>query len=280
MHKRVDMALKLERRVILYTPDVWTRTDAIEVSNKHPELFIQIALILKKPFDRSEWKIETKITGEGSETWQCVCSKKELSVPYIVTHVPSGEKFLIGSSCISKFGNDELDKEVRAHKRANKCAGGNVILDLRTHEGKLGHCAEPVCRCRGPRCGHCGVLEEDCNCLRCPDCRWVTCRCPKCKVCSTKMGPNGECPCGPCVFCENYPIKCPCKTCRFCKKKMQICNCKKCIGCLVPIPDTEPWKTVCEWCWARSKTCIDCSRPVPESWKTRCFQCYKKHKSA
>jgi hypothetical protein len=272
------MDLKLEKRVIMYTPDVWTRTDDKEVPNKHPELFIQIALVLKKPFERSEWKIDKRITGEGGETWQCVCSKTELTVPYIVTHVPSGENFLIGSSCINKFGNEELDKEVRAHRRANTCAGGNVILDLRTHDGKAGFCADPVCRCRGPKCSQCDTLEDECMCPRCTECDKVVCRCPRCKICSVKIGPNGECPCDPCVFCQEYPSKCPCKTCGFCKKKMQICKCKKCGSCHVPIPLSEPWKTVCEWCYGHSKTCISCTRPVPESWKTRCFQCYKKTK--
>lgn len=302
------MELKLERRVIASTPDVWTRTDGKEISNKHPELFVQIGLILKKPFDRSEWKVDKRITGEGAESWQCVCSKTELSVPFIVSHV-SGEKFLIGSSCINKFGNEELDKEVRAHQRANKCAGGNVILDLRTHEGKLGYCAEPMCRCRGPKCSQCHVLEDECTCPRCAvctkvvcvcprcsqcrkletectcprcaDCTKVVCVCPKCKICAVKTGPNGECPCEQCVFCDEYPNKCTCKTCSFCKKKMQLCKCKKCIICRESLsPDLPSWKTVCEWCFVTAKTCVSCSRTVPESWKTHCFQCFKNLKKS
>ncbi len=217
----MDKNLKLEKGAIF--PEVWSRADGVEVTQKNDELFIQLKLIIKKEFISCEWGIAKYITGAGDDNYQCVCSKLELSRPFIVIHKPTGEKFLVGSSCIHKFGNEELDVKVRAHKRANKCAGGNIIMDARTRDGRAGFCGVPGCRCRP---------------------------CTACRL------PRDACACETCDFCEKYPSDCRCKTCEFCHKKMQICKCKKCRTCRTPV--REHWMTTCTPCWSRARGCPSC----------------------
>ena len=231
----MEKSLKLRLGAVF--PDVWSRVDGIEVTQKNAELFIQLNLILNKEFVSSEWGIDTRVTGEGDDRYQCVCSKLELTVPFVVIHNPTGEKFLIGSSCIHKFGNEELDKEVRAHKRANKCTGGNIIIDARTRDGRAGFCAIPGCLCRP---------------------------CPACDQ------PRAVCRCETCDFCEKYPSDCKCKTCEFCKKKTQICKCKKCRDCRAPVP--EQWMTRCKPCWSRARGCPSCGGSGYFQ-GTRCYTC-------
>ena len=234
----MEKSLKLRLGAVF--PDVWSRVDGIEVTQKNAELFIQLNLILNKEFVSSEWGIDTRVTGEGDDRYQCVCSKLELTVPFVVIHNPTGEKFLIGSSCIHKFGNEELDKEVRAHKRANKCIGGNIIMDARTRDGRAGLCGVPGCLCRP---------------------------CPACEH------PGASCRCETCDFCEKHPSDCKCKTCEFCKKKTQICKCKKCRDCRTPVP--EQWMTRCKPCWIDMQQPLSCASCGGSGYfqGMRCYSC-------
>lgn len=229
--------------------DVWYRNDGKEVHNKPKELFEQICIVTGMNFISSDWVIKIKFDGDIGETYQCACSKLELSRPFIVEHIPTSAKILIGSSCIHRFGNEELDAKVRAYNRGNKCIGGNAILDMRTHDGKAGLCDEINCRCHRPKCPKCHQIIEN----------------------------DGACGCEICDWCEKYPFKCTCQKCYLCGKVKQACKCKKCQNCKDSIEGG--WRTLCSWCWREQElvSCLKCDKMVPKHpYKKLCVSCFTK----
>ena len=271
--------LALEKGALRYFPDVWVRIDGKEVADKNTELFEQISMVTEMNFTSSDWEVFREITGDPGEHYQCACSKLELTRPFIVNHVPTDTKVLIGSSCINKFGNEDLDADVRAHKRGNKCIGGNIIPDLRTRDGRDGLCPNYNCRCKLPLCKHCFRIVDTCKCSECLGCskKFWKCSCPKCTKCKTILKSDGSCNCEICDWCEQYPSKCTCETCDVCLKYTQVCKCKKCKKCRVSLPMSDSWKPLCKPCWRADELvdCDSCDRKIPKHpFKKLCRECY------
>lgn len=292
-------------------PDVWSRDDyGYNAKNKNEELFEQLKIATKTHFVSNDYADVTTISGTLPENCKCACSQEGLVHPFIVKHIPTGIRILVGSECIKKFGNEKLNTEVRALKRNNVCEGGNVIPDLRTTDGRLRLCPTLSCRCRLPkcpvcynikdsctctkckvcenslwvcecsRCPECEELDEECTCVTCIDCEKPTwnCRCPRCKKCRVKIAPDGSCNCEICDWCEQFPSKCKCEKCILCTDYKQKCKCKKCQKCRKSFDDGgHNWKKLCYNCWQTQGLvcCADCDAMIPrDPVKKLCKRCY------
>ena len=271
------MSLQLFLGANIAFPDVYARpAGSGELSKKKTELFQQLELLTEEKFNENNWVIDrSTYLDDGAQ--QCTCSKRGIYHVFVIKHVPTGKKALLGSECIHEFNNEELSKDVNAHVRDNKCDGGNIIRDLRTKEGRQGLCGSVDCRCAYPKCVNCEIYKDECTCPKCEECRAVyfECKCPQCYRCVSKIKKDGSCKCEICDWCEKFPFVCSCKKCNICRKVKQACKCKKCKTCKKSA--TGMWQDLCNSCYYNQRfvECHGCDEQIPEhKYKKFCRSCF------
>ena len=174
-------------------PGVWSRYHDSPVRDKDAELFSQLQRITECRFDPLHWDVQeeyrghaTKYMNDGHDKYQCICSCYELERLFLAVHTPTGLVFTVGSKCMTKFGNEELNKKLESIKRNNKCPGGKLIADRRTKNGRLDQCDDPTCVCK-TLCQHCKQIK--CVCTR---------KCVKCKISIENVHETWKTMCLPC----------------------------------------------------------------------------------
>ena len=220
----VPSTLRLAQGLYKKYPDAWVRNDGPEVSKKHDELFSQLYILTGHSTYTNEWNvIDHEYYEDGN--FRCVCSKCNLYNIYIIEHIHTNHKVLIGSECVIQFGDDRLNSDMKAYKRGNKCSEGNIIKDLRTATGRNGFCDIDGCRCSYPKCTDCNSFEDKCVCIRCDNCAKITrnCGCVTCKCCKQKMQPRFI---EFCIGCENKIRFC--KICGIRKHAVKYSQCYNC----------------------------------------------------
>ena len=220
----VPSTLRLAQGLYNKHPDAWVRNDGPEVSKKHDELFSQLYILTGHSTYTNEWNVIDHEYYEDGR-FRCVCSKCNLYDIYIIEHIHTKHKVLIGSECVKQFGDDRLNTDVKAYKRGNKCSEGNIIKDLRTATGRKRFCDIDGCICSYPKCTDCNSFEDQCVCIRCDNCAKITrnCGCVTCKMCEQKMKARSI---DFCTGCENKL-----RWCKICKIKKHAVKWSQCFTC-------------------------------------------------
>lgn len=265
----------------VYYPGAWGRRLDAPVARKEQELERTIQEYTGGVPRNIEWKIIHVIRVDPDETYpaQCMCScDNGLLKLYVVKNLRTEEMACIGSECIKKFNNPDLNSQLNAWAEGRLCRAKNPI-DRRTAFGKRGMCQNENCPCHMPRCAVCNEYRDECICPRCIRCRNPPhlCRCEKCF--NEKTGEfkhfKDECTCPRCPKCNklkkecrcehcgNLCFGCVCKACKntcqdciceiwcqVCTKKGLECVCRRCPGCWERIDESEPkWKKLCLDCY-------------------------------
>ena len=279
--------MPIETGYVKCWPDAFARQGDNVVGNKHEE----IQKVFKKylggsVFDNIWQVIDTTDQDEDDDDRvQCMCSHDHLQQLFLVKNLVNEKLAVVGSECIKKFNNDELNRQVSAFRKGNVCRGKKPI-DRRTREGKLGRCDDEGCTCHIPHCIICHEYEDECTCARCRKCKWPVhaCRCARCFHGETGQFKHfkDECTCPKCPKCKKSKkdcrhgacgklcYDCKCKTCKrkcnacICNKNcprcfsmMMVCLCKRCAKCTELMEENEEeWKTKCLPCWRIDKNII------------------------
>jgi hypothetical protein len=211
-------------------PGVWSRHDDPELPFKDTELTDRLVELTKTAFKSSDWEFIEKRNGNEEDRYQCICSCNKLSDYYIIKHTPTGMRVGIGSSCIDKFGNEDLTRNTRAAKRNHKCESGNVIADLRTRNGRAGKCDLADCpTCRKVIIDYMFNQSEKFEAKKTGWILW-----------------DHEAQCWWCHEEDHHYVQAWLERCLLKRNKLQ-----KCIACKAPIPE-HPYKIRCIKCWKRT----------------------------
>ena len=246
----------------MYREGVWGRRGDVPVGKKLEEL----QRVFRKYLDASIYDLEWDLKGESlrvdmeeDQPPQCMCScDNGLQTLFVVRNRRNGQSAMVGSECIKKFNNPELNSQLHARRDGRLCRGEQPI-DRRTVDGKRGRCPDERCICHTPPCLYCRKYEEECVCARCIKCKWKVhdCICQKCF--NDKTGEfkhfKDKCNCPRCPKCAKLKKECRCKRC---DKLCFDCKCKRCEDCKILMDEKEPgWMKRCRSCYRKAKNMLN-----------------------
>ncbi len=276
-------------------PDVWSRHYDVPVANKEDELFQKLEEITGHAFNGMDWQVLETYNGHSArymysgDKYQCICSCDQLHKNFLVQHIPTSTVFTVGSECVYKFHNKELNRTISSLKRDNRCAMDKLIQDKRTKFGRKNQCEDISCPCKDDEvcvechlCGYecacayeccekCGTRKFMCKCSkRCVFCYEFVehCGCPKCSVCLKLLRIDND---------DKGPTICMCELCHACLSHPMECVCKRKCPCGKSLEGAQSWIKLCIKCYYGSQVqCIDCPKLTNKG--PRCYSCFQRYR--